>query len=138
MPRRPSEDRAETCHQFLDAKRLHEVIVGTRVDALDALAPTIAGGEDQHRQGHRYRAEPSEYGEPVETRQTEVEDHGVVGFDLGLEQRGLAVGDHIGHVPGPLQPELHVGRYARLVLGDQDAHGDVIGFRTGVSRPCRP
>ena len=116
------EDRPQARDQLLHAERLGQVIVRAGVDALDALAPAVPGGEDQHRQGHLGGAQPAQHPEPVEARQPEIEHHGVVGLGLGAEPRRLAVAHHVGDVAGPLQPLPDVGGDARLVLDDQDAH----------------
>jgi hypothetical protein len=123
VPGGAPQDRPEPRHQLLHAERLGEVVVGAGVDALDALAPAVAGGEDQDRQGDLGGAQAAQHAEPVEPRQAEIQHHCVVRLGLGPEPRRLAVRHHVGDVAGHLQPLPDVGGDARLILDDQDAHG---------------
>src|SRR4051794_16446230 len=90
-PRRaPPQQRAQAGQQLLALEGLDEVVVGARVEALDARLDRVARGEheDRHVVG---RAQPARDLDAVELRQPEVEDHevGVVGG--GLVERRLAV-----------------------------------------------
>ena len=49
-PGGPAQERAHAGRKLLHGERLGEVVVGPGVDALDALRPGAAGGQDQHRE----------------------------------------------------------------------------------------
>src|SRR3954453_5069985 len=90
-PRRPAaQQRAQPGEQLLALERLDEVVVGARVEALDARLDGVARGkhEDRHVVG---RAQPARDLDAVELRQAEVEDHEVRMVGRGLVERGLAV-----------------------------------------------
>ena len=45
----PSQDRADSCSQFPRIERLGQVIVGTELEAQDAIDGLAAGGQHQYR-----------------------------------------------------------------------------------------
>ena len=128
--RPPAQQRPQAREQLLALERLDEVVVGARVQPLDARLDGVARGQhqDRHVVG---RAQAAGDLDPVELGQPEVEDHevGVVGGRLA--QRGLAVtGD--AHLVA-LQAQRALERLGDLVVVLHDEHARVTagpGHRT--------
>ena len=53
-----SQQGAESGNQLLVRERLHEIVVGTRLETHDAIADSVARSEHQHRQLVTVRAQP--------------------------------------------------------------------------------
>ena len=71
--RTAAHQRAHPREQLLALERLHEVVVGAGVEALDAVVELAAGGEDQDRHVGLGAQPPADL-DPVEAGQAEVED----------------------------------------------------------------
>ena len=72
-------------------ERLRQIVVGAGIDAVDALGPARARGQDQHRHVTAIRAPALEHGEPVHARQAEIEDDGAVILGVAAEPCLFAV-----------------------------------------------
>ena len=71
--RSASEQRAHTREQLLGRERLHEVVVGARVQARDAVLDSVARGQKQDRQRKPLGPQAPAHREPVEPGQADVE-----------------------------------------------------------------
>ena len=98
---------ADARQKLLHVEGLRHVVVGAGVEALDLVAPAVAGRQDDHRRLDA-RAPPAvEHGDAVDLRQAEIEDDRVIGLGLAEEAAVLAV-------------ESLVDRVARMLEGGDD------------------
>ena len=63
---------------FNQGKGLTEIIVGAEAQPFHALAKRIASGEDQYRFAARFFTPFAQNIQPINTRQRQIEDHGIV------------------------------------------------------------
>jgi len=77
-----ADQGAQPHDEFLHAERLDEVIVGAGLEAFDLVRPTVARGEDQHRQPASGRAPSLQHGDAGHLGQAEIEHGGVVGLGV--------------------------------------------------------
>src|SRR3954470_5743675 len=77
--------RAQPRQEFLDGEGFGQIVVGAGVDAFHLLALAAARGQHQDRDAPPGLAPGAQHGEAVEARQTEIEDHGIVGLGLAEE-----------------------------------------------------
>ncbi len=125
--RRPAAQQgAQAGEQLLALERLDEVVVGARVQALDARVDGVARGEheDRHVVG---RAQPAGDLDAVELGQPEVEDHevGVVGGRLAQRRLAVAGDAHLVAV----QAQRALERLGDLVVVLDDEHAGVTAGR---------
>ena len=85
---------ADPCEQLLEGERLGEVVVGSRVEADDAIVHGVACRQHQHRRPDLLPAQAAADLEAVRPRQHHVEDDRVVRDGARHPQRLLtAIGD---------------------------------------------
>jgi hypothetical protein len=84
-------------------ERLRHVVVRARVEALDLVAPAVAGRQDDDRHLAALAPPGREHADPVDLRQAEIQDGGVVGFGVAEELALLAVERAVDGVAGMLQ-----------------------------------
>ena len=89
--RAPAHQRPHPREQLLALERLHQVVVGAGVEALDAIVEVGARGQDQDRDVGLGAQPPADL-DPVEPGQAEVEDDEVGDELLGGAQRVDPVG----------------------------------------------
>ena len=123
---RPAEERAKPRVQLLERERLHEVVVGARVEPRHAVADGVARGQHQHGRVVVGGAEPAADLQPVEVRHQHVQHHGVGRVKRQAVERLGAVGRELDVVA--LQPEGPLERRAdgRLVVDDENTHGESV------------
>ena len=110
------------------ARRLHQVIVGAEVEALDAVLELGPGGEDEDRDVIGL-AQPAKDLDSVDLRKAEIEDHQVRQELGGGAQRLFAVAGGAHLVPlGPECAPKHVGDLC-VVLDDQNATRDCLALQ---------
>ena len=137
--RAAAQQRAHAREQLLALERLDEVVVGARVEALDARLQRVARGQDQDRHVV-VGAQRARDLDAVELRQAEVEDHEVGRERAALLERGRAVGGRAHLVALHAQRALQRLGDVLVVLDDEDAwcagevvHG-VFMYRPSVKR----
>ena len=86
-----AQQRAQAGHQLAQRKRLHEVVVGARVQPGDAVVDLPARGEHQHRRAVAAAAHPPADLQAVDPGHRDVEHHGVVGIGAEALQRPGAI-----------------------------------------------
>src|SRR5687768_1799995 len=106
---------------LFEMKRLGNIVIGARIEALDFVAPAVAGGEDQHR--HRASGPPPgfQYRDAVHLRQADVEDHGVIRLGIAEEMALLAVEGAVYHVTRIGQGGGELTIEVRIILDNKKA-----------------
>src|SRR5690606_438436 len=108
--------------KLLDAERLGEIVVGARVDPLDAFRPGGARGENEDRHLAAGGAPALQDGEPVHPGKAEIEDDEVVILRVAAEPGVLAIGGDIADIAGGVEGRRHIGADARLILDHEYPH----------------
>ena len=126
-PQEGAQPRLELAH----VERLHEVVVGAGVEAVDAVGHGVARGQHQHRHAVARAAQAPAHLEAVDVRQPDVEHHRVRLAARDLGQRALAVLDRHGVVPAQHERAAQGVAKGAVVVDDQDAHPVHCGCRRG-------
>ena len=126
-----AQQRADPRRELGQLERLDDVVVGARVEALDAIGDRVARGDDQHRPRVAAPAQRAQHVEAFLARQPEVEQHEVVDV-LGERHFGGAAVAHPVDREAVL-PQTAADRLAdhRVVFGEQQAHP------AGTAAPAR-
>ena len=108
---------------FLHMEGFGDIVVGAGVDALDLVAPSIAGGQDQD--GHRASAlAPGfEDRDPVAFGQADVEHDRVVRLGVAAKPAFLAVERAVDRIARSLKSGRHLTVEIPIVLDNQKPHG---------------
>lgn len=91
-PPRPADQGADAGQQLLEGERLAEIIVRARVEPSDAVAHSVAGGQEQHGRITPGRSIAAEDRQAIRLGQRPVEQDKVPGGDLQRVLGRLAVG----------------------------------------------
>ena len=122
--RRPAaQQRVQPGDDLLERERLHDVVVGARLQPRHPVADLVARREDAHRQVVPGRAQAPQHLQPVEVGHRHVEQHhGRVDLLDGGERGTAARG---GHHLEPLEPEPGADGPpdARVVVHEQHDRG---------------
>jgi hypothetical protein len=112
--------------QLADVERFHEVVVGARVEPVDAVLDRTARGQHQHRHAVTARPQLPAHLEPVEAGHADIE-HDRVRRPLGHERkRLLAAHRRVDLVTGQRQRPLQRFAQRTVVIGDQQAHAAIL------------
>jgi hypothetical protein len=106
-------------------ERLDHVVVGTEIEAFDAVAGTVKRSQDQHRQLRVAGPQALEHLEAGQLGQAEIEDQQIVRLagDRGI--RFHAAHDMIDCVAGLAKRARQTIGNDRVVLCEQDAHSNL-------------
>ena len=104
-------------------ERLHEVVVGARVEAGHAVVDAVARREHQDRRGDALRPQPAGDGEPVHPGHRDIEDDRVRRPRLGVREGDPTVGDSVDGVALGGERALEHPPDRGVVLDDEDARG---------------
>jgi len=126
LPTRTPDERTESGEHLLHPEGLRQVIVRALVDALNGLVPAPAGGQDQNRNRQTGAAPAAEYRQTIDSRESQVENHDVIGLGSPEEIGALAVARAVDGVAGIGQRTRQLPREQHFVLDDQDSH-ELIG-----------
>lgn len=129
LDRAATRERAQPRQQLTERERLRHIVVSAGVQPGDPVLDGHTGGEHQYRGPHPGVPEPPADGEAVQPGKHDIQDDRVVD-GLGSHPQPVVAGHgDVGDVPllGEASPEQ--GSHLRLVLDDQEAHGD-------ACRPC--
>src|SRR6516225_4680916 len=118
----PTDDRAQSCEQFLAAEWLWEIIIGAGVDSVHPLGPAAARRQDQDRHLAAVGTPAFENREPVHSWQTQVKNDGAVIFGVTAKPGLLAVTNGLHHVSRGFEHPGHLGRNPGIVLDQKHAH----------------
>ena len=126
---RHSERTAGTPQQGLGArdqlghrKRLHEIVVGTGIEAADAILDRVARGQHQDRRPIAARPQFAKQFEAVAVRQSEIDDRRVVGGHRERRPRVAAEAHDIHGESCARQARFDELGDPRFVFDNQQAH----------------
>ncbi len=131
-PAPATDDGAEPREELVEGKRLHEVVVGTEVEAVDPVRDLVPGRDHQDGRVEALRTQALAHGEPVEAGKHEVEKDDVVLVRQGPRLRGDAVLDEVDEVLLLVQPLDEEAADGRVVFDEQDTHGCPQGLRASI------
>ena len=121
---------ANAGEQLGEPKRLGHVVVGAGVEPGDDVELAIAGGEDQDREIRAGAAQVAADRDPVDVRESEVEDHDAHGWRR-RPQRPPALG-HLGDLEALLLEDAHQPLCDRLIVLDhQHVHSATVAPARG-------
>ncbi|MNF86512.1 hypothetical protein D3C84_689510 [compost metagenome] len=130
-----AEQRLDAQSELFGMEGLGQVIVGAGLEAIDALGPGAARGEDQHRRRQAAGAPLLEHLEPRLAGQAEVENDQVVGFAGPLVQCVTAIGQPIHGVALAAEAGGQLISQRYMVLYQQQPHqSSSSSFRIRPSR----
>jgi hypothetical protein len=132
------EERADPGHQLGEGERLHQVVVGARVEAQHPILHRVSGGQDEHRELPALRAERPQDLDPAAAGQHEVEQHEIEPLAAGQEEALLAVRGDPDLVPLGREPVGEGPRHLPLVFHDEDTHGVSRAADSIGAAPRRP
>ena len=118
-----AQQGADAGEQLLHVEGLRDVVVGAGIEALDLVAPAVAGGQDDDRHLASLAAPGVQDRDAVHLRQAEIEDDGVVGLGLAEELPFLAVDGRVDRVARLFEGGHDLLIEGSVVLDDEKAHG---------------
>src|SRR5262249_25845070 len=129
---RAAEQRTRARHQFADAGRLRQVVVGAALEAEHLVALLAPCGQHQNRDVLVLTAAPHGAAErdAVEARDHQVEHQQIEAFALGPRERLLAVGQPFTGVALESEMQAHELTNVPLVFDDEHARRQRHGFFT--------
>ncbi len=117
-----ADKRTQPCGELVQIGRLDEVVVGTTVEATDAVVHTVARGQDQHGQALVLCPQAREEFIPRTAWQAKVEHQCRVGCARQRVFGGNAVARPVDLEARLAQADLQGVAQQRVVFGEQDAH----------------
>ena len=109
-------------HHLTQREGLHQVVVGTRLQAQHAVVERVAGGQHQDRDAHALTPETAADLEAIDSWQHQVEQDDVIRDRLGSDERFLAVIDGVRGDAGVFESASNAAGQAMIVFHDQDSH----------------
>ncbi len=126
--RGPPRDSTDPRHQLLDRHRLHQVVVGTDIQALDLVRQPALGRQHDHRQVRAQRACGGDESHAIAIGQLTVQQHQLM-HRLAQRNRGFGqAADHVGDHALPLQARLQGSGQIGIVFDQENAHQG-LGYR---------
>ena len=98
-----AHERPQARQHLLHMERLGDVVVGAGVDALDLVAPPVAGGQDQDRHRAPGLAPRFEDRDAVALGQADVEHDSVIGFGVAAKPAFLAIESAVDRITRSLE-----------------------------------
>jgi hypothetical protein len=122
MPGRSSQDGADAGEKLLHVEGLRHIVVGAGVEALDLVAPAVAGRQDDDRRLDAGAPPAVEHGDAVDLRQAEIEDDCIIRLGLAEEAAVLAVERLVDGVARMLEGGDDLAIEVFVVLDDEKTH----------------
>src|SRR5580698_6431452 len=119
---RTTQDRLQPRHQFLERKRLDQIVVGACSQAIDAVVHAVARGQHQHRQRVLAVPDRAQDRQAVAVRQTKIEDQGGIADRRQGALRLAGIVDDIGLISRGQQPLGDELGELDIVLDNQKSH----------------
>ena len=117
------QKRPHARQHFLHMEGFGDIVVGAGVNALDLVAPSIAGGQDQDRHRASGLAPGFEDRDPVAFGQADVEHDRVVRLGVAAKPAFLAVERAVDRIARRLEGGGHLTVQIPIVLDNQKPHG---------------
>ena len=136
LSRRAAENCAQPCQQLFHLERFWKVVVGTGVDALDALGPPAPGRQYQHGKPARIGSPPSQNREAVELWQAQVKYGDVIVLDVAREPGLFAIPHDIDRHPRGFKSGGDVGGDTWLIFNKKDLHQSAPSPRMTTPAPA--
>ena len=121
LPAPATQHRLDAQDQLFQAERLGQVVVAAAGEPLAQIGRVVAGGEEDHRHVVPRLAQFAAEGEPVETRQVDVEHEDVPGVVAGQGQPFRTGRRGLDGEPGEAQRGGDEVANRLLVFDEQDA-----------------
>lgn len=125
-----ADECADAGKELGEFEGFDEVVVGTEIEAPDAVLGGVASGEDEDVAGGVRGAQGFEDGEAVDLGEHEVEDDDIVLSGAGEAESVFAVAGGIDSVTGFLEALDHGFAERCEIFDDENAHGGARGKRT--------
>lgn len=116
------DQRSDPGGELAETERFCEVVVGTDVQAADAIVHGVARGEHEHRRPAIGGAQPPAHLETVDLREHHVQDDCAVGELTAMPDRVRTVHGDVDGVALLLQATLEQRGHPLLVLNHQNPH----------------
>ncbi len=116
------QQRAHPGQHLFEMERLGHIVVGTGIEALDLVAPAVAGGEQKDRHAAAGASPGFEHGEPVHLGQTDIENYRVIRLGLAEIVAFLPVEGPVDHVARIAERGGKLPIEVGIVLDDQETH----------------
>ena len=120
--RRAPCQRPDARHELGELERLAQVVVGSQLEALHAVADRARSCEHEHTGVGAFGEQRPAYLVAVHVREIAVEDDDVVGVDSDTRERLAAVEREIDRHPLAPQSLRQGGRQTTVVLDDEQSH----------------
>ena len=114
-----AQQRAHAREQLAKSERLDEIVVGSGVQARDAVVHLPAGGQHQHRGAVAALAKDTAHLQPVDVRHRDVQDHGLVAGRPEKVERLSAVRRLRDRVALERQGACQCALHRRLIVDDE-------------------
>jgi hypothetical protein len=122
----------EAGDDFAHGEGFGDVVVGSGVEAFDALVDFAAGGEEEDGGGVGALAELFDYGEAVHAWEHDVHDDGVEGGGADAFDGFIAAGGDFDGEPAFGEAEVEGAGGAGFIFYDEDFHGGGAGGDAGT------
>ena len=124
MAAAPAQQGAQAGQQFVEIERLDQVIVGARVEPLDAGRRAVARRNDQHRQVGAALARRAQHVHALQAGQAQVEQHQVVVETVERQLRLAAVAHPVHRIAFATQAIDQALADHRIIFHQQQSHAD--------------
>ena len=114
--------RPNTCRQLAEIERLHQVVVGSRVEPHHSLRDRILGRDDHDRHTVPSAPQAAEHLQAPLARQAKVEEDDVVRFSCQRELSRCSISGPVHGVARLMEPASDSLAEHRIVFDQQDAH----------------
>src|SRR5216684_3093676 len=130
------ENGAHPRQQLADLEGFHQIVVRSKVEAIDAVVDAVACCHDNHRKLTAGLAEPAQDFPAIGFGQAKIEKRDVVALGLRGFDRRSAIGDPIDRIGSVLQRLLHGGSNHTIIFDEQNAHGYPVGTSAERNGPA--
>ena len=118
----PAQQRAYSREHFFHVKGLGDVVVGACVEALNLVAPSIAGGKDEHGHGPSRFAPGLQHRNAVPLRQADIQNDGVIGLGVAEEPTFFPVKGAVDRVSRCFKRGHDLAVEISVVFDNEQAH----------------
>ena len=124
---RAANERTQARREFVEIRRLDEIVVGAGIEPAHAILDRVARGENEDRQPQAARTNPLQHLEAREPRQAQVEDDRCIAACIDRVQRGHAVADPVHLEAGLRESRLEAVAEQGIVFDEEESHRGIGG-----------